>query len=393
VPVKLVGTMTLNRNVDNYFAETEQVAFHPGNIVPGLDFTNDPLLQGRLHSYLDTQLIRLGGPNFSELPINRPIADVANNQRDGHGRHRIDRGRVAYEPNALAGGCPFAAQNPEAFLHYAEKMDGHKVRERSDSFSKHFTQAILFWNSQTEIEKQHIIDAASFEVGKVTVPEIKQRMVQLYYNVSPELAQAVADAVGVEEVNGDLGYLKSMTTAPLPSDAGVSHDRSDSALSIEKNSLKTVKTMKVAVYVAEGFDGKAAGKLREALQDEGVVVDMVGPRQGKLKTSSGTDEQVDETFSTVGSPLYDALIAVGSGDSAEQLLSHPPVAGHILDAYRHKKPIAALSGAEKFLQKMYTGKKPQEHGLVFGENGGTAKSFLKALAQRRFWSRPAPSVQ
>jgi catalase len=390
VPVKLVGTMTLNRNVDNFFAETEQVAFHPGNIVPGIDFTNDPLLQGRLHSYLDTQLIRLGGPNFSEIPINRPITSVANNQRNGHSRHRIDRGRVAYEPNALAKGCPFAAgADADVFLHYAEKMSGHKVRERSDSFSKHFTQATLFWNSQTEVEKQHIIDAASFEVGKVTVPDIRERMVKLYYNVNPELGKGVAANVGVEKPDGDLSYLKELTTAPLPSDAGTTHDRSDPALSIEKNPPDSVKTMKVAVLVAENFDQPTCDKLKSTLEAEGAQCVLIGPRLGSLKSSNGKGHTIEKTFSTDGSPLFDALVAIGSDGSYEKLISHPEVAGFLMDAFRHKKPMAALAGAEPLLKKLYSGDSAKKHGLV--TEGDYAVDFLKALKKRRFWERPDPS--
>src|SRR5690606_6964099 len=168
VPVKKIGKMVLNRNPDNFFAETEQVAFHPGHVVPGIDFTNDPLLQGRLFSYVDTQLTRLGGPNFNEIPINQPLAEVHNNQRDGFMRQTINHGRTNYSPNSQRGGCPMTASaDAGAFTHHMEKVEGYKTRERSDSFKDYFSQAKLFYDSMSEPEKKHILAAFHFELGKV----------------------------------------------------------------------------------------------------------------------------------------------------------------------------------------------------------------------------------
>src|SRR5687767_6787673 len=198
VPVKRIGKMTLNRNPDNFFAETEQVAFHPGHLVAGVDFSNDPLLQGRLFSYTDTQLLRLGGPNFHEVPINRPIAPVHNNQRDGHMRQTINEGRVSYQPNTLGGGCPMQAKaNIGGFISYAEQIEGSKVRARGEKFFDHFTQAALFWNSQSHPEKAHIVQALRFELGKVEVPAIQQRMVALLMRVDQTLAGLVAQGLGL----------------------------------------------------------------------------------------------------------------------------------------------------------------------------------------------------
>ena len=185
VPVQLIGKLTLNRNPDNYFAETEQVAFHPGHLVPGIDFSNDPLLQGRLFSYSDTQLSRLGSPNFHEIPINRPIAVVANNQRDGHMRQDIIKGRVSYEPNTLGGGCPMQSPWEQGgFVSHAEPIHGAKDRVRSPSFADHFSQPGLFWRSQADWEQAHIVGAFCFELGKVSVPAIRERMLA---NVVPQL--------------------------------------------------------------------------------------------------------------------------------------------------------------------------------------------------------------
>src|SRR5688572_26229591 len=198
VPVQRIGKLTLNRSPDNFFAETEQVAFHPGHIVPGIDFTADPLLQGRLFSYLDTQLIRLGGPNFHEIPINRPVAPVHNNQRDGFMRQTVNRGQTSYEPNTLRGGCPFqAGADMGGFTSFAERIDAQKIRARSASFFDHFSQATLFFNSQTEVEQGHIIRALRFELGKVETPAIRERMLGLLAQVDQTLANEVAAGLGL----------------------------------------------------------------------------------------------------------------------------------------------------------------------------------------------------
>src|SRR5581483_9563377 len=192
VPVRPVGKMVLNRNPDNFFAETEQVAFHTANVVPGIDFTNDPLLQARNFSYLDTQLIRLGGPNFAQLPVNRPVAEVHHHQRDGYGQHRIDVSPVSYHPNSIAGGCPALASIDEgAFRHYTERVDGEKIRTRSESFKDHYSQATLFWNSMSDWERHHIAEAFCFELGKVERVEIRRRMLENLSHVDEELAAEV----------------------------------------------------------------------------------------------------------------------------------------------------------------------------------------------------------
>ena len=197
VPITPVGRMVLDRNPDNFFAETEQVAFGVQNMVPGIDFSNDPLLAGRIHSYFDTQLSRLGGPNFHEIPINSPIAQVHNNQRDGLHRQAIHRGRVAYEPNSLGGGCPFQA-GAAGFTSFPEPIAADKLRGKPEKFADHYTQATLFWNSQTPYEKDHIVRGFRFELTKVQVPAIRQRTVSMLRNVSDELAQRVADGIGIK---------------------------------------------------------------------------------------------------------------------------------------------------------------------------------------------------
>jgi catalase len=188
VPVRTVGRMTLDRNPDNFFAETEQVAFCTSHVIPGIDFSNDPLLQGRNHSYLDTQLSRLGGPNFHEIPINAPVAQVHNNQRDGFHRQAIPRGRVSYEPNSLGGGCPFQAGMKGGFTSFPRPIEGHAVRGKPEKFADHYTQATLFWRSQTPVEQRHIVAAFRFELSRVQTQAVRERVVSMLANVAPELA-------------------------------------------------------------------------------------------------------------------------------------------------------------------------------------------------------------
>src|SRR6201999_1345971 len=199
VPVRIVGRLVLDRNPDNFFAETEQVAFCTAHIVRGLDFSNDPLLAGRIHSYVDTQITRLGGPNFHEIPINASVAQVHNNQRDGLHRQAIPRGRVAYEPNSLAGGCPFQA-GVQGYKSFAQPNEGDKVRGKPEKFAEHYNQATLFWNSQSDTEKLHIIKAFRFELTRVQVVAVRRRVVAQLRNVAPELAEAVAEGLGMSDL-------------------------------------------------------------------------------------------------------------------------------------------------------------------------------------------------
>ena len=233
VPVKFIGKMTLNRNPDNFFAETEQIAFCPANVVPGIDFSNDLLLQGRLFSYLDTQLIRLGGPNFHEIPINRPLVPVSNNQREGYHRMTINKGKVSYFPNSIGENLPRPASAEESgYSHYMEKVEGKKIRERSEKFKDIFNQVKLFWNSMSEPEKEHIIRAFHFEVGKVIVPEIRKAVVDLFNNVDGELAIEIAKGVGVSAPEQKGG---SQVTKESPN---VSQERTEHTV---KNTVKSRK--------------------------------------------------------------------------------------------------------------------------------------------------------
>src|ERR1700744_4588773 len=268
VPVLKIGKMTLNRNPDNFFAETEQVAFHPGHLVPGIDFTNDPLLQGRLFSYTDTQLSRLGSPNFHEIPINRSINPVHNNQRDGHMRQQINVGKSSYHPNTTGGGCPFQAKVAEGgFSSFEERIDARKVRARSKSFMDFFSQATLFFNSQSEPEQNHIVDALRFELGKVETVAIRERMVGLLSKVSPDLAKKVADGLGME-VNKPQEPLNHNYGADAnPADyqdhpAKPVIDKSP-ALSMAGTLKKTIKTRQIGILAGEWVNGNSLKKMKK----------------------------------------------------------------------------------------------------------------------------------
>jgi catalase len=400
VPVRLVGKMTLNRNPDNFFAETEQVAFHPGHVVPGIDFTNDPLLQGRLFSYTDTQLLRLGGPNFAEIPINRPVAPVHNNQRDGHMRQTINKGRVSYEPNSLGGGCPMQApEHLGGYASYAEKMEGYKVRERSESFSDHFTQATLFWASQSAPEQEHMVQALQFELGKVETMYIRQRMVELLANVDQGLAERVAKKIGVTAFTGDLGYLEN-STAPRPNDKrGAAAPGQSQALSMA-DSVQTVKSRRVAILIAEGFNPAEVTQVKTALTKSGAHPELVGTVLGKVNGADGEAMEVKKSFFTTASVLYDALYIPGGQASVDTLLQEGSAIHFVNEMYKHCKPIGATGEGVALLQgsalpplTLSEDGLQEEHGVVTLMNSttlnGFTKSFLTAIAKHRHWTREA----
>lgn len=399
VPVLPVGKLTLNRNPDNFFAETEQVAFHPGHIVPGIDFTNDPLLQGRLFSYTDTQLSRLGSANFHELPINRPTAPVHNNQRDGHMRHTINRGKVAYGPNTMAGGCPFQAKMAEGgFASYAERIDAKKIRGRSPSFFDHFSQAKLFFNSQSEAEKNHIVQALSFELGNVGAEAIRVRVLGLLSQIDASLAQQVAEAIGVsvpkapeQPMNRSYGA-DADPQKNQPTKAKKAIEKSK-ALSMAETVKNTIKTRRIAFLTADGSDEKAVEAMRKALIAEGAVVTIVAPKLGSVKGEHGGSLKADQSYLTSSSVLFDAVYIPGGKNGIKLLSSRPDVLEFIDEAYRHCKAIALDGDALELLRATYSGrniaskaseKEFAQLGVVVNK---APKEFVKAIAQHRFWIR------
>lgn len=388
VPVRPIGKMVLNRNPDNFFAETEQVAFHPGHVVPGIDFTNDPLLQGRLFSYLDTQLIRLGGPNFAEIPINRSVCPIHNNQRDGYMRQTIDKGKVNYSPNSLGGGCPMTnPENLRTFVHYAERVEGHKIRERSDSFKDHFSQATLFWNSLSEPEKDHLVSAAHFELGKVNHKEIRQRMVDLFNQIDHGLAKRVAKGIGV----------------PEPTEEVVkNHGRRSPALSMENTVKDTVKSRRIAILAADGFDRSQLMTMQQALQNAGASSKIVSKFGGMIRSTDGQEIEVDKLFVTTASVMFDAIYIPGGRQSVEALKQQGDAIHFVNEAFKHGKAIAATGEGVELLQHSdITGVvmvDPQllepmtsEKGVITASNGADlnamAQAFTEAIAQHRHWTR------
>lgn len=368
VPVQLIGKMTLNRNVDNVFAETEQVAFHPGHVVPGIDFSNDPLLQGRLFSYTDTQLIRLGGPNFHELPINRPVCPFHNNQRDGYGRQTINVGQVSYHKNSLADNSPSTSTEKEGgYVHYEEKVDGRKIQARSDSFKDHFSQARLFYNSMTLAEKKHIVDAFSFEVGKVKDKNVRQQVVDMFVNVDKGLATAVAQAIGVDHPDGEESAVAE--TSP--------------ALS-QETTAKLPDTRKVAVLLGEQFDGNELESIVTACLDAGMVVDIVSDKFGIIHAENGLAVEVDETFLTVHSVLYDAVLVVG-GEVDNPTKFKKDIINFVNEAFQHYKPIGVASTGVSFFDASDAEVGP---GIVMAdESNNFNNDFIAAVAAHRHWDR------
>ena len=410
VPVQRIGRLTLNRNPDNFFAETEQVAFHLGNVVPGIDFTNDPLLQGRLFSYLDTQLIRLGGPNFHEIPINRPIAPVHNNQRDGYMRQTINRGQVSYDPNNLRGGCPFqAGMDMSGFASYAERIDARKVRERSPSFFDHFSQATLFYNSQTEVEQEHIIRALRFELGKVNTPPIRERMLFLLAQVDKTLASRVAEGLRLQVPT----KLEKPLNMSFPADADPKKFQPkrakgeitpSPALSMVDNpnfQKRTIKTRKIAFLVADGFDDMDVSEMKKTLMTAGARVCTVAPRLGMLMSAGGQVANADFSFLTGASVLFDAVYVPGGASSVNTLKGLPEVFEFVTEAYKHCKTIAAngdggeilrLAGLSAGESSDGSNGKAQlsDSGVLVGSNGDLktlAAEFIQAIGQHRHWER------
>lgn len=394
VPVQRIGKMTLNRNPDNFFAETEQVAFLPSNIVPGIDFSNDPLLQGRLHSYLDTQISRLGGPNFHEIPINRPTAPVHNNQRDSQFRQTINKGKVAYEPNTLGGGCPFQAMAKDGgFTSYQEKIDGNKIRVRSDSFRDHFTQAALFFNSQAEYEKTHIINALSFELGKVEINAIRQRVVYILNQIDETLAAKVAGNLGIE-IPAKLDMPMNMS---FPADANPddyqpipkkdTKIKKSDALSMANTIKDTIKTRKIAFLVADGFNGNDVKTMKSALEKEGAKAKIIALKSKSVLDSDGKEMKVDFALRTVASVLFDAVYVPGGEKSIAALTEEPDAIEFVNEAFRHCKAIAGSGEGVQFLkEETYVRKsKDDDKAVILGADG--ANDFIKAIAQHRNWDR------
>jgi catalase len=385
VPLVPVGRLVLNRNPDNFFAETEQVAFCVAHVVPGIDFSNDPLLAGRIHSYVDTQISRLGGPNFHEIPINTPVAQVHNNQRDGMHRQAINRGRVSYEPNSLAGGCPFQA-GQMGFMSFAEKLEPetHKVRGNPEKFADHYTQAKLFFNSQTETEKTHIVNAFRFELSRVQTPAIRERMVSGLRNVDEGLAQKVAAGLGMRTLPEPMPKALQKTIKPEVA-------KSPALSLMARRGDGGIRAKRVALLVGKGVDGAVLQSLAQELLAIGAVPRFVGAQLGAVQATTG-ELQVDTSVEATPSVLFDAVVVSGNEDLARTLAADGRVLEFLKDQYRHCKPILALGAGEKLLSaagipKTLLNGRP-DPGLIVPAKGDTGtRAFITALRQHRHFER------
>jgi catalase len=387
VPLTPVGKLVLNRNPDNFFAETEQVAFCVAHVVPGIDFSNDPLLAGRIHSYVDTQISRLGGPNFHEIPINAPVAQVHNNQRDGMHRQAIHRGRVSYEPNSLAGGCPFQA-GAAGFISVPEPRaeSDHKVRGKAERFADHYTQATLFWNSQTDIEKQHIINAFRFELSRVQIAPVRERMVSGLMNVARELASAVATGLGIREMPAPMPRAMTRATTPEVS--------ASAALSLfARPGDGGIRARRVAILIADGCDGPPLLALVDRLAAEGAVPRFVSTTLGSVEPMSGDAIEVDITLEAAPSVLYDALVLSGGVDAVRRLRDDGRTLEFVKDQYRHCKPMLALGDGAALLEACgITPASPTgelDPGLIVATTDATdsVDAFIAAVAKHRHYQR------
>ncbi|RZK62511.1 MAG: catalase, partial [Pedobacter sp.] len=373
---------------------------------PGIDFTNDPLLQGRLFSYTDTQLIRLGGPNFHEIPINRPVVPVHNNQRDGYMRQTINRGKTSYGPNGIANQDPQQVKAADGgFVSYNERIDAKKIRARSRSFFDHFSQARLFFNSQSDPEKNHIIDALSFELGKVKAVEIRERMLAVLAQIDKGLAAEVAYALGLHIPEIALEDLNNS----IPADA----DRADyasenpegslaksDALSMAGTVKDTIKTRKIAILAADGVDEKAISTVKTALVAEGAIVHIIAPKLGEIISKGDQKIVPDESFLTAASVLYDAVYVAGGANSVATLEAEANAVHFLNEAFKHCKAIAADNEAIQVLESTYFHKKlPAEYSketvlregvIVSGDLKELTSTFIEMIALHRFWERENP---
>ncbi len=373
-PLIPIGKMTLDRWPENFFAETEQVAFHPGHVVPGIDFTDDPLLQGRLFSYTDTQLKRLGGPNFHELPINRPKCPMHNFQRDGMARQDVDRGRVSYEPNSLAPRGP--RESASGFATEPAILDGNrpgdKVRLRSATFADHYSQARMFWKSMTPTERTHIANAFTFELSKVETIAIRTRMLGHLNVIEPELGARVADAMGMAgQADAITPARPVMELAPSP------------ALSILGKAPATIDGRKIGVLIADGFDAAVVARVRAAAEAEGATVEIVAPKIGGAAAADGKKLAADHTISGGPSVIFDAVVVAPGAAAVPDLLADASAIDWVRDAFGHCKVIGVVAAAQPLLDRAGV---VSDAGVI-PLDAKSVPAYITAAKAGRIWSR------
>ncbi|MDP7846813.1 catalase HPII [Acinetobacter pittii] len=381
VPVTPIGRFVLNRNVDNFFAETEQVAFCPGHIVPGIDFTNDPLLQARLFSYTDTQLSRLGGPNFHQIPINKPVCPFHNNQRDGIHQHTIHKGQASYQPNSIDNDWP--AETPPAasnggFESYPEQISGHKLRQRSETFSDHFSQPRLYYKSLAPHEQKHVVDAYTFELSKVQRKHIRERQVeQILANIDLDLARQVGANLGIEVPDLTLDYKKTAV-------------EKSAKLSLLAFPPQDIQGRKVAVLIHNLVKSDSLEAMKNWAIKEGVTLHLLAPSLAPVKDHKDNIIVADGMQMAEPSIAYDAVI-IPDGDNLNAVLQDGVARHYLLEAYKHLKPIAFLGNKSDLLEPL--GLVPDEGTLVGDEFQPIAENFKNLIMAHRVWSREQIAAQ
>ncbi|MBR7829118.1 catalase [Actinospica sp. MGRD01-02] len=400
VPLRIVGRMVLDRNPENFFAETEQAAFHLGNLVPGIDVSEDPLLQARLFSYLDTQLIRLGGPNFAQIPVNRPVADVHNNQRDGYHQMRVHQGESSYERNTVGGGRPAQADPSVGYDSAPVNVEGTKLRRRAGSFSDHYTQAALFWRSMSEVEQEHIAAAFGFELGKVGRVEIREGVLEHIARVDTGLAERVGSWIGLKPPEAE-------PVGPLTASRALSqrHRPGDGSLCARK----------IAVLAADGLSGASFEHVRRELAELGADVEIVAPHAGEVSSedSAGPAKPLTAAHSllTAKSVIFDAVLVADGRRSTDVLRARPDVAEFLRQAYRHGKAIgvwgsgrdvlaaARLNGEQRDAAVGHGAGTPAEEGVLVADGSAAEDAALSeftaafgaAVGRHRAWDRTLPA--
>lgn len=375
VPIRIVGRLVLDRMPENFFADTEQVAFQTNNVVPGIGFTNDPLLQGRNFSYLDTQLKRLGSTNFTHLPINAPKCPFHHFQQDGHMAMRNPRGRANYEPNSWGGEQGGPREDPKTGYHtFPEAVEGEKRRIRSETFADHYSQARMFYRSQTPVEQDHIANALVFELSKVETPAIRERVVSHLPNIDETLADKVAEGLGMEVPDAATPAREVIDTDPSP------------ALSILANPPGTFKGRKLGLLLTDGVDGALIDALQEAVMGAGGMVEIIAPKVGGVQTAHGETVPAQQKIDGGPSVLYDAVAILASDKGAQTLAGMHPAREFLSNAYAHGKFIAlSPEAAETLLPRCVT--EDADDGIFELNGSSDAEEFVTALADLRFWPR------
>ncbi|NHB57938.1 catalase [Acinetobacter sp. 194] len=374
VPVTPLGKFVLNRNTDEFFAETEQVAFSPANVVPGIDFSNDPLLQGRLFSYTDTHLHRLGTPNFNQIPINKPVCPYHTNRRGGFANHDIHKGQANYEPNSVDGNYPREAKgNPQAFTSYAEKVEGSKLRIRPESFADHFSQATLNYKSLKQHEQQHIKDAYAFELSKVKREEIRKRVIdQILVNIDLDLAQFVADELGLDAPKKPTAKLHEAKI------------KTSEKLTIEAFPAPDIKQRKIAVLVHDGANSASVDAVKKWAESENAIAEVLAPNAAPVKSKNGKEIAVDGRQNGEPSVTYDAVVVI-DGNNLDTFKKDGVARHYVLETYKHLKPFVLLGDKEALLDTL--GLEPDAAIFTTDDFKAVAKDFKAAIQDHRLWDR------